>query len=177
MIQSRFVDIYSGPWIIYFFLLNFPFRGLLWERTFYLKGGGGSKCHFCRHFSRNIFIFFKRLIMDWIFVLTIVQLLHNSLHTAQARFRELYEAAFCTWFSHILRLQCVCSPCAVHKRCRSSMDCTVTESYYRKVLLTNVKSSLNTEYLVREVCRKCCELNKNTLNMSLAKVVLFTLLK
>ncbi len=48
------------------------------------------------------------------FVLTIVQLLLNSLHTAQAWFGELYEAF--TPDSHILCLQCVYSPCTQYQQ-------------------------------------------------------------
>ncbi len=40
--------------------------------------------------------------------LDIFHTLHNSLHTAQAWFHELYvKWAFYTRFTHILRLQCV----------------------------------------------------------------------
>ncbi len=54
--------------------------------------------------------------MQCIFVFTIMQLLHNNLHTAQASFRELYVRWPFTPGSHILRLQCVCGPCAVQKQ-------------------------------------------------------------
>ncbi len=40
-------------------------------------------------FQKYIFISSKCLLMHCIFVLTIVQLLHNNLHMAQAWFREL----------------------------------------------------------------------------------------
>ncbi len=58
------------------------------------------------------------------------------------------------------------------------VSCTVYKSNIWKVLLANVKnkSSLNKEFLVEVSLNFLCELNKNTLNMSLAKVVLFTLL-
>ncbi len=76
---------------------------------FNLRGGGGL---FLSFFKKNIFISPKCLIMQCIFAFTILQLLHNSLHTAQACFRELYVRWPFTPGSHILRLQCVCSPCA-----------------------------------------------------------------
>ncbi len=108
---------------ISFLKMNSPLRWLLWEGIFSFEGWRGA---FFRHFSKNIFISPKCLIMQCIFVLTIVQLWHNSLHTAQAWFHELY-VRWPTLGSHILRLQCVCSPCAVRKRCRSSTDCAFTQ--------------------------------------------------
>ncbi len=54
------------------------------------------------------------MIMHCIFVLTIVQLLHNSLHTAQAWFHELYSM----WggLLHQVHTYSVCSAYAVHVR-------------------------------------------------------------
>ncbi len=58
-------------------------------------------------FQKYIFILPERLIIC-IFVFTIVQLFHNSLYTAQARFHELYVRwAFYTWFTHTLFAVCV----------------------------------------------------------------------
>ncbi len=72
--------------------------------------------------------------MHCIFVLTIMQLLHNSLHIAKAWFHELY-VRWPTPGSHILHLQCICSPCVVCKRCRSSFHTGVCNwsvaVYYR----------------------------------------------
>ncbi len=101
MIQSRFLYIYSGPelhvwkWI--------PLLGNSCERGFffyYLRGGGYfNYLYFI--YQKYIFISPERLIVHYIFVLTIVQLLHNSLHTAQAWFHELYVRwAFYTRFTH-----------------------------------------------------------------------------
>ncbi len=71
----------------------------------------------------RLFISPKCLVMQCMFVFTIVQLLHNSLHTAQAWFHELYVRWPFTPGSHILRLQYVCSPCVVlnqHRLCMLS---------------------------------------------------------
>ncbi len=42
-------------------------------------------------------------------------------------FWAVYEVAFYARFTHLFCLQCVCSPCAVRKRCRSSTDCAFTQ--------------------------------------------------
>ncbi len=107
--------------------------------------------------------------MHCICVLAIVQLLHNSLHTAW--FHELYVRW--AWFTHTpfaVRMQSMCSTQAVQKQ--HGLHCK--KSNFRKVIPTNVKSSLNNSFLVEVIF--LCDLNKNTLNMSLAKGVLFTLL-
>ncbi len=103
--------------------MNSPLRWLLWGDFLIWRGEGR---HFFDIFQKYTFILPKCLIMHCIFVLTIVQLLHNSLHTAQAWFHELY-VRWPTPGSHILRLQCVCSPCVVRKRCRSSTDWAFTQ--------------------------------------------------
>ncbi len=115
ILQSRFLDIYSGPEFHFWKWGEFPswvthVRG----DFFILRVGGG---HFSDIFQKYIFISPNCLIMQCLFDFTLVQLLHNSLHTEQAWFRELYVRQPFTPGSHILRLQCVCSPCAVCKRC------------------------------------------------------------
>ncbi len=106
---------------ISFLKMNSPLRWLLWEGIFFYSRGGGG--HFLDIFQKYVFISPKCLIMHCIF-LTIVQLLHNSLHTAQAWFHELYVKRTFTPGSHILHLQSVC---LVRKRCRSSTDCAFTQ--------------------------------------------------
>ncbi len=101
MIQSRFLDIYSGPelhvwkWI--------PLLGNSCERGFFfiIWGVEGILIIYIFIYQKYIFISPERLIVHYIFVLTTVQLLHNSLHTAQAWFHELYVRwAFYTRFTH-----------------------------------------------------------------------------
>ncbi len=103
-------------WISFLKMGGISFLGDSCERgfIFILRVGGG---HFSDIFQKYIFISPNCLIMQCLFDFTLVQLLHNSLHTEQAWFRELYVRQPFTPGSHILRLQCVCSPCAVCKRC------------------------------------------------------------
>ncbi len=72
----KILDIYSGPEFPFWKWI--PLLGNSSERGFFnLRGGGG---HFFDIFQKYLFISPKRLIMHCIFVLTILQLLHNSLH-------------------------------------------------------------------------------------------------
>ncbi len=107
MIQSRFLDIYSGPefhfWKLIPLIVDSCERGL-----FNLRGGGG---HFREIFQTYIFILPTFLTMHCIFVLTLDQLLHNSLHIAQAWFCELCARQCYIRFTHspfAVRMQFMC---------------------------------------------------------------------
>ncbi len=138
MIQSRFLDIYSGP--EFHFLKWIPLLGDSCEGDFLIWGVEGG--HFLDIFLKYIFISPKCLIMHCIFVLTIIQLLHNSLHTAEAWFHELY-VRWPTQGSHILRLQCVCSQCAVHTV--SGAEAALTVLSHRSLQL--IHGLLQTQHL------------------------------
>ncbi len=112
ILQSGFLDIYSGP--------EFHF----WEWISPL----GDTC------ERGFFnLRFKNIYLSHVNVWSCSAFLFlqscNSLHTAQAWFCELYMRWTFMPGSHIglFRLQCVCSPCVVRKRCRSSTDCAFTQ--------------------------------------------------
>ncbi len=78
--------------------VNSPFMWLLWERIFTFEGWRGA---FCDIFQKYTFIP-KCLIIHCIFVFTIMQLLHKSLHTAQA------------WFHTGVHYWYICSPQTQH---------------------------------------------------------------
>ncbi len=80
ILQSVFLDIYSVPEFHFWKWGEVPRDSC--ERGFFnLRGGGGIFRHF---FQKYTFISHKCLIIQCIFVFTIVQLLQKSLHTAQA---------------------------------------------------------------------------------------------
>ncbi len=82
------------------------------------RGGGG----FFLTFFKNIYLSHLNV---WSCSAFLFLQSCNSLHTTQAWFCELYMRWPFMPGSHIglFRLQCVCSPCVVRKRCRSSTDC------------------------------------------------------
>ncbi len=107
MIQSRFVDVYSGPEFHFFKWI--PLLGNSCKIIFNLNCVGG---HFFDIFQKYIFISHLNV---WscsaFFVLTIIQLLPNSLHTAW--FHELYVRwAFYTWFTQTPFAVCMQSTCS-----------------------------------------------------------------
>ncbi len=86
----------------------------------------GVEGEFFRHFFKNIYLSHLNV---WSCSAFLFLQSCNSLHRAQAWFCELYMRWSFMPGSHIglFRLQCVCSPCVVRKRCRSSTDCAFTQ--------------------------------------------------
>ncbi len=121
ILQSGFLDIYSGPEFHFWEWIS-PLGDSCERGFFNLRGGGGS----FKTFFKNIYLSHLNV---WSCSAFLFLQSCNSLHTAQAWFCELYMRWPFMPGSHIglFRLQCVCSPCVVRKRCRSSTDFAFTQ--------------------------------------------------
>ncbi len=122
MIQSRFFEMYSGP--EYNFWKWIPFLGDSCERIFNFEVWR-SACF--KTFFKNLYLSHLNVWSRTAFLFWQSFNCHTIAYT-QADFMScMWDGPF-TPGSHILCLQCVCSPCAVHKPCRSSTDYTVKKN-------------------------------------------------
>ncbi len=106
--------------------MNSPLRWLLWEGIFFLfEGWKGAFFRFKKKkkYLSHLNVWLCTAFLFW--QLCNCGTIANTQHKPD--FHELYVRRPFTPGSHILRLQCVCSPCAVCKRCGSSTDCAFTQ--------------------------------------------------